>query len=155
MDIRGSERFFPIIRTTFAQVSQDLRSRRHPLLKLRGEAVEGTFWNAERPQSLKAKRNTYPSVTGRAGRMSRGRYNHTQATHQFASRIEIVNAEDDVGRREWSGARTQDSALNVIEFKNRHVHLRRNSGNGPVFQRTPAGATHRTPRTCRHSCKSA
>ena len=43
-----------------------------------------------------------------------------QAAHQRPARGAIVDPKDDVGGGKRGGARTQDSALNVVEFEKRH-----------------------------------
>src|SRR5437762_1667715 len=119
MDIWRPKRLFPVLRSALSLVPQHLRACRHPLLKLRGKAVERSLRNTQSLEALERKRDAHPGITAGAYGVSSRSYDAAQAGHQFATCFALVDTKQHISRRIRRRPRTKHSALNVIEFKNR------------------------------------
>ena len=70
VDVRGTERLFPVFGGALADVAQPCRARRHALLERQWEAVERVLWYAQRLETLEGERRGDPSLLGGISRVA-------------------------------------------------------------------------------------
>src|SRR5262245_18712978 len=128
VDFGGAQRLLPVFRAALPNVPQFFGACRHPLSTLPAKAVEGFLWNAERLEPLICQRNADPCIRQWTGRIRRRSHNLRDVLHQLLACFPIINAKYDVGGHIGSWTRSQDTALDIVEFKLRvyfcygHLH---------------------------------
>src|SRR5215218_533157 len=116
MDVRSTQRLFPVGRAAVAYVSELGRTRCHSLAEFGREAVQRVLRYAERLQALIREADGDPGVVGGIGRRPSGVDNRVQSPDQLASRGSDIDAQQEVGAdvRRWP--LVQRPTLDVVEL---------------------------------------
>ena len=115
-------------RAAFVDVSQNRRSRRHPLLEFKRETRERGLGDTQSAEALERERNTHPRVPSRVDRICRGCDDGNQPPQQCAPNTAVSDTQQEVGADVRGRPRMQHPTLDVVQLQgarsvNHHVSV--------------------------------